>query len=96
MTAPLTIMVIPRTILVRVPTVWDISTWTDEERANSRRFVEAQFDAYDQGSGWIFWTYKTENSIEWDFRRLVENGIIPYPLDSKTTPTSAGSKETQD
>lgn len=69
---------------------WDISTWTDEERANSRRFVEAQFDAYDQGSGWIFWTYKTENSIEWDFRRLVENGIIPYPLDSRDYPNQCG------
>jgi glucan 1,3-beta-glucosidase len=69
---------------------WDISTWTDQERENSRRFVEAQFDAYDQGSGWIFWTYKTENSVEWDFRRLVDNGIIPFPLNERKYPNQCG------
>ncbi|KAF5100481.1 hypothetical protein D0Z03_000803 [Geotrichum reessii] len=69
---------------------WNISTWSDQERQNSRRYVEAQFDAYDQGSGWIFWTYKTENSVEWDFRRLVDNGIIPFPLDERQYPNQCG------
>lgn len=69
---------------------WDFFSWSQEDIANSRRFVEAQFEAYDQGSGWIFWTYKTENSVEWDFRRLVDYGIIPFPFDSRQYPNTCG------
>lgn len=61
----------------------NFSTWTQDDIQNSRKYVEAQLEAYDQGSGWIFWTYKTENALEWDFRRLVDNGIFPFPFNDR-------------
>ncbi|KAK9367058.1 glycoside hydrolase superfamily [Lipomyces kononenkoae] len=65
---------------------WDFSSWTAQEKANSRQYVEAQMDAYEQGLGWIFWCWKTENAIEWDFSSLLQKGIIPQPLDSRKFP----------
>lgn len=67
---------------------WNFSTWSPEDIQNSRRYVEAQLEAYDQGSGWIFWTYKTENALEWDFRRLVDYGIFPFPFDDRHYPNT--------
>lgn len=68
----------------------DVSTWSQDQINNSRRFVEAQMEAYDQGSGWIFWCYKTESALEWDFRRLVNAGIIPYPYNNRKYPNTCG------
>lgn len=65
---------------------WDFQTWSDEEKANTRKFVEAQLEAYDQGTGWIFWTYKTENAVEWDFRRLIDYGLFPFPFEDRHYP----------
>ncbi|GMM38455.1 glucan 1,3-beta-glucosidase [Saccharomycopsis crataegensis] len=68
----------------------DISTWTDEQKQNTRKFIEAQMDAYDQGAGWIFWTWKTENALEWDFQRLVYEGLVPQPLTDRQYPNQCG------
>lgn len=69
---------------------WDISTWSDEDKQNSRRYLEAQLEAYDQGTGWIYWAYKQENAVEWDFRQLVTNGIFPHPFDQRQFPNTCG------
>jgi glucan 1,3-beta-glucosidase len=64
----------------------DYSYFQDENvRSNYRRYVEAQMDAYTHGkmSGWVFWCWKTENLIEWDFQQLVSLNIIPQPLSSR-------------
>jgi len=45
-----------------------------------RRFFEAQIQAYEKTDGWIFWTWKTEASPEWDFSEGVRLGWIPQPL----------------
>ncbi|GAV28681.1 hypothetical protein PMKS-002155 [Pichia membranifaciens] len=60
--------------------------FTDEEvRSTYRRYVEAQMDAYTFGkmNGWVFWCWKTENLIEWDFKQLVSLNIIPQPLTAR-------------
>ncbi|KAK9360597.1 glycoside hydrolase superfamily [Lipomyces starkeyi] len=67
---------------------WDFSTWSETDKANSRQYIEAQMDAYEQGQGWIFWCWKTENAVEWDFSFLRQNGIIPQPLDSRQFPSA--------
>lgn len=68
----------------------DASTWTDQQRSDTRRYIEAQLEAYDQGSGWIFWCYKTETSLEWDFRRLTDAGLFPQPFDQRQYPNTCG------
>ncbi len=42
-------------------------------------FGNAQLYAYESGYGWYFWNYKIERSshLNWDFRRLLEKGILP-------------------
>lgn len=58
---------------------WD--RWTEENKKNHRKFLEIQLDQYStKSNGWIFWCFKTETSIEWDFRKLVEYGLMPQPL----------------
>lgn len=68
----------------------DINTWSDERKSNTRKYVEAQMDAYDQGNGWIFWTYKTERSLEWDMTKLIKNGLFPQPLDDRQYQNQCG------
>ncbi len=68
----------------------DISTWSDEHKENTRKYIEAQLDAYDQGAGWVFWSYKTESTIEWDFKRLAAYGLFPQPLTDRKYPNICG------
>lgn len=44
--------------------------------------IEAQLDAYEQGAGWFFWTWKTEGAPDWDMKDLLANGLFPQPLTS--------------
>nr|AGC67022.1 exo-1,3-beta-glucanase [Wickerhamomyces anomalus] len=64
----------------------DISTWDDDKKSNYRRYIEAQLDAFEKRSGWIFWTWKTETTLEWDFQKLSYYGIFPSPLTSRQYP----------
>lgn len=64
----------------------DISSWSDERKQNTRRYVEAQLDAFEMRGGWIIWCYKTENTIEWDLQRLTYNGLFPQPLTDRQYP----------
>lgn len=64
----------------------DISSWSEERKQNTRRFVEAQLDAFEMRGGWIIWAYKTESLIEWDLQRLTYNGLFPQPLTARQYP----------
>ncbi|GMM29640.1 glucan 1,3-beta-glucosidase [Martiniozyma asiatica (nom. inval.)] len=64
----------------------DYSYFQQEDvRTTYRKYVEAQMDAYTHSKmmGWVFWCWKTENLIEWDFKQLLSLNIIPQPLDSR-------------
>ena len=63
-----------------------VSSWSDEHKKNVRKFIEAQFDAYEQGSGWIFWSWKTEDAVDFDFQKLVYAGVVPQPLSERNYP----------
>jgi len=56
------------------------------DKYNLRMFVEAQMDAFEQHTGWIFWCWKTESAPEWHFQNLTANGLIPQPLTSREYP----------
>lgn len=59
--------------------------WSNAHKKDTRKFLEVQLDQYSRYSnGWIFWCFKTEDTIEWDFKRLVEYELMPQPLDNFT------------
>ncbi|RDW82730.1 putative glucan 1,3-beta-glucosidase-2 [Coleophoma cylindrospora] len=53
------------------------------DKVNLAYYVEAQLDAYESHSGWIFWAWKTESAPEWHFQNLTRAGLIPQPLTSR-------------
>jgi len=60
--------------------------WTPSYKADLRRYVEAQMDAYESGSamGWFFWNFKTERAPQWNYLLGVEMGWIPKPASNRT------------
>lgn len=56
-----------------------IGQWSSDDRVFMRQFAEAQMDAYEAGSGWLFWNFKMEDSDMWDYIKLAKNGIVPNP-----------------
>jgi len=63
-----------------------VDTLSDVDKTNLEYYVEAQLDAYEQHSGWIFWAWKTESAPEWHFQNLTRAGLIPQPLTSRKHP----------
>lgn len=62
----------------------------DVDKKNLRQFVEAQMDAYEAHTGWIFWAWKNEAAPEWHFQNLTRAGLIPQPLTSRQYPGQCG------
>jgi glucan 1,3-beta-glucosidase len=60
-----------------------VAAMSSEDKNNVGRFIEAQLDAYEKATGWIFWTWKTEGAPEWDMQDLLANGIFPSPVTSR-------------
>ncbi|MEK7747421.1 MAG: cellulase family glycosylhydrolase, partial [Elusimicrobiota bacterium] len=40
------------------------------------RYAKAQLDAFSSAAGWFYWSYKTEGIGAWNFRYLVDAGIL--------------------
>ncbi|KAK9465855.1 glycoside hydrolase superfamily [Lipomyces arxii] len=68
----------------------NFAAWSDSDKVNVRQYIEAQLDAYEQGLGWIFWCWKTEASLAWNFQFLIQNGLMPQPLDNRQFPNQCG------
>lgn len=56
------------------------------DKMNLEYYIEAQLDAYESHTGWIFWAWKTESAPEWNFRDLARAGIMPQPLTARKHP----------
>jgi len=61
-----------------------VGTLSQQDQQNLRKFIEAQLQAYEKSQGWIFWTWKTESSPEWDMQQLFNAGIFPGDLTNIT------------
>ncbi|KAI9838903.1 MAG: hypothetical protein M1819_004111 [Sarea resinae] len=61
-----------------------------DDKYNLRRFIEAQLDAYERRTGWVFWTWKTESAPEWNLQDLLANGLFPQPLSDRQYPGQCG------
>lgn len=75
-------------------------SWSEKHKRDTRKFIEIQLDQYEsKTNGWIFWCYKTETTIEWDFKRLAQYGLFPQPFEDRqyikngtdTKPDKSGS-----
>jgi glucan 1,3-beta-glucosidase len=44
-----------------------------------RHYAKTQIESYDHAAAWFFWSYKIEAKNNWNFRHLVESGIIKLP-----------------
>ena len=65
----------------------NFTSFSDDYKQFLRDYMLAQMDAYEAGSGWFFWTGKTENNCapEWDYLFLLRNGIAPTNLCERNT-----------
>lgn len=61
----------------------DGSNFSDAYKNTLRRMFETQISVYERASGWVFWTWKTEQAADWDYQRGLRNGWITYNLDSR-------------
>ncbi|KAL2822551.1 glycoside hydrolase superfamily [Aspergillus granulosus] len=61
-----------------------------DEIANTRRFIEAQLDAFELRNGWMFWTWRTEGAPGWDMQDLLANDVFPQPLTAREYPNQCG------
>ncbi|KAF5368395.1 hypothetical protein D9758_002194 [Tetrapyrgos nigripes] len=60
------------------------STFSEDYKTFLRKFWEAQAITYEQGDGWLQWTWKAENADEWSYQAGLANGWIPQnPTDRK-------------
>lgn len=54
---------------------------------NYKNFLKQMFDTqrnvFETGSGWIYWTWKTESAAEWDYSAGLKYGWITRNLDSR-------------
>lgn len=64
----------------------EIGNWPDWQKVNTRKYIEAQLDAYETRNGWFFWNWKCENAIEWDMKELIENDLFPQPISDRQYP----------
>ncbi|KAH8672138.1 putative Exo-beta-1,3-glucanase [Tricladium varicosporioides] len=61
-----------------------ISNWSSWYRDDSRKYIEAQLDAFEYNTqGWVFWNFKTESADEWSLFALMDNGIFPNPVTNR-------------
>ena len=59
---------------------------SDADKKATRQYVEAQLDAYERHTGWIYWTWKAESAPEWAMDTLLSAGLFPQPLTERQYP----------
>ncbi|GAM38244.1 hypothetical protein TCE0_033f08817 [Talaromyces pinophilus] len=64
----------------------EVTSLSDDTRTNIRRFIEAQLDAFEKHTGWIYWTWTTEGAPEWDMKRQLAANVFPNPVTSRQFP----------
>jgi glucan 1,3-beta-glucosidase len=47
-----------------------------QHEAVTKQFIQAQLSVYNQTDAWFYWSYKTEGPGTWNYRSLVESGVI--------------------
>jgi glucan 1,3-beta-glucosidase len=55
----------------------DPSQYSDSYKRFLKMFAEAQMKSFEEGWGWFYWTWKTENAAQWSYKKGLEVGILP-------------------
>ena len=55
----------------------DPSQYSNEYRKFLRMYAEAQMDSFEKVWGWFYWTWKTENAVQWSWLLGLRAGILP-------------------
>ncbi|USP79655.1 glycoside hydrolase family 5 protein [Curvularia clavata] len=55
----------------------DPGSYSPEYKKWLYQFAIGQMDAFEAGWGWFYWTWETESSTQWSYRRGREAGILP-------------------
>ncbi|OKL59624.1 putative glucan 1,3-beta-glucosidase A [Talaromyces atroroseus] len=64
----------------------EVTSLPDDVRTNIRRFIEAQLDAFESRTGWVYWTWTTEGAPEWDMKRQLAANVFPNPVTERQFP----------
>lgn len=62
----------------------DPSTYSAVYRQWLRDFAEAQMDSFEKGWGWFYWTWQTETSAQWSYKRGIAAGTLPAQTWNRT------------
>ncbi|KAI5790375.1 glycoside hydrolase superfamily [Pyronema domesticum] len=62
----------------------DPKDYTPEYRQFLKMFAEAQMHAFEKGWGWLYWTWDTEASTQWSYKKSLAAGIIPQKAYERT------------
>jgi glucan 1,3-beta-glucosidase len=55
----------------------DPSQYSDDYKKFLQMYAEAQMDSFERVWGWFYWTWKTENAVQWSWMLGLEAGILP-------------------
>lgn len=55
----------------------DPSTYSDDYKQFLQMYAEAQMHAFEQAWGWFYWTWETENAVQWSWKQGLQAGILP-------------------
>jgi len=66
------------------------STFSQDFKTFLRQTWEAQVITFEKASGWIMWTWKTEQAHEWSYSAGLEFGWIPQDPTQREFPTICG------
>ncbi|EST09859.1 Glycoside hydrolase, family 5 [Kalmanozyma brasiliensis GHG001] len=61
----------------------DGSNFSTNYKASLKRLFETQISVYERASGWIMWTWKTEQAADWDYQKGLQYGWITRNLNSR-------------
>ncbi|ETN39261.1 uncharacterized protein HMPREF1541_05484 [Cyphellophora europaea CBS 101466] len=55
----------------------DPATYSAEYKQFLQMYAEAQMDSFEKVWGWFYWTWKTEDAVQWSWMLGLEAGILP-------------------
>lgn len=55
----------------------DPSTYSDTYKQYLQTYAEAQMYSFEQAWGWFYWTWETENAVQWSWKLGLAAGILP-------------------
>ncbi|KAI9893989.1 MAG: hypothetical protein M1814_004759 [Vezdaea aestivalis] len=59
------------------PANGDPSSYSATYKQWLKMFAEAQMHSFEQGWGWFYWTWDTEQAVQWSYKKGLAAGILP-------------------